>query len=179
MKKVMIGSALIGMLALPAFSQAAQSSNTATLTVTGEVVGTLTLTVDGAGAGTFTLPGVAAQTDVGAMSKYGAAPTNGFVRTVNGTTSWTLSSNIGVRVEKANLTSDTYILNARLTTAPPAGVVWALGTSSPLTAAATATPVTSTGVYGGSQPYAWSITIADSELAATVNNTVEFTAVSN
>ena len=153
----------------------AQSTSSGTLTVTGTVESAINLTIESAG-GTTSGTGTAAATSaLGSISKYSSAPT-GFTL-ARGASDWTLSSSVGVKVDKANLTSTDYTLTAQLGSAPATGVVWKLNGST-LSDAAAAT-LTSTGTYGSTGSYAWDIVVADSAAAAAIDNAISFTATSN
>ena len=93
----------------------------------------------------------AATTSLGSISKFGALPTN-FTRG-RGATDWTLSSTIGVTVTKANSISTAYTLNAKLSTAPTAGIVWKVNAVT--LNATTAQALTAAGVWGSTPTYAW------------------------
>jgi predicted secreted protein len=84
---------------------------------------------------------------------------------------------VGVKVDKANLTSTDYTLTAQLGSAPASGVTWKLNGST-LTDSAAAT-LTSTGTYGSTGSYSWDVVVADSAAAAAVDNAINFTATSN
>jgi hypothetical protein len=108
MKKAIL--AFAAMLAVAGGAAAATSSGT--LTVTGTIESSISLTVESAG-GTTSGTGTAAATSaLGNISKWGSAPT-GFTL-AKGPSNWTLSSTVGVKVEKANLTSTDYTLTAQL-----------------------------------------------------------------
>ncbi|MFN7130645.1 MAG: hypothetical protein ACK4N5_01095, partial [Myxococcales bacterium] len=98
------------------------ASSEGTLTVTGTVESSISLTIESAG-GSFSGAGTSAATSaLGTISKYGSAPT-GFTL-ARGSSDWTLSSTIGVKVEKANSTSTDYTLTCQLGTAPATGITW-------------------------------------------------------
>ena len=147
MKRFLMFSLVIAALAFSTSAFAA--TNSATLTVTG--------TIDSS------------------ISKYGSAPT-GFTL-ARGASNWTLSSTVGVQVDKANLTSTDYTLTAQLGSAPASGVAWKLNGSTLSDSAATT--LTSTGTYGSTGSYSWDIVVADSAAAAAIDNTINFTATSN
>jgi predicted secreted protein len=173
MKKMMMGGLVLAVLAGTNAAQAATSSGT--LTVTGTVASSISLTVESAG-GTTSGTGTAAATSaLGTISKYGSAPT-GFTL-AKGASDWTLSSTVGVKVEKANLTSTDYSLTAQLGTAPATGVVWKLNGSTLSDSAATT--LTSTGTYASTGSYSWDIVVDDSAAAAAIDNAINFTATSN
>jgi hypothetical protein len=162
------------MIAVPSIVMG-QDTASGTLTVTGTVVSSINLTIESAG-GTFTQGGTsAALTNLGSISKFGVLPTN-FTRTTTATT-WTLASNVGVKVEKANSISTAYTLNAKLSTAPAAGVIWKVNAFA--LNATTVTAMTAAGVWGSNPTYVWTIEIPDSlATASAVNNVIEFSAIS-
>lgn len=156
-------------------SVASAATSSGTLTVTGTVESSINLTIESAG-GTASGTGTAAATSaLGSISKYGSAPT-GFTL-AQGASDWTLSSTIGVKVDKSNLTSTDYTLTAQLGAAPASGIVWKLNGST-LSDAEAAT-LTSNGTYGSTGDYSWDIVVADSAAAAAIDNTIDFTATSN
>ena len=151
------------------------ATSSGTLTVTGTVESSISLTVESAG-GTTSGTGTAAATSaLGNISKYGSAPT-GFTL-ARGASNWTLSSTVGVQVDKANLTSTDYTLTAQLGSAPASGVSWKLNGSTLSDSAATT--LTSTGTYGSAGSYSWDVVVADSAAAAAIDNSINFTATSN
>jgi len=172
MKKMFVVTLLAAMM-FAANAVAATASGT--LTVTGTLDSSVTLVVQSAG-GTTSGTGTAAATSaLGSISKYGSAPT-GFTL-ARGASNWTLSSTVGVQVDKANLTSTDYTLTAQLGSAPASGVAWKLNGSTLSDSAATT--LTSTGTYGSTGSYSWDIVVADSAAAAAIDNAIDFTATSN
>ena len=163
----------IATLAFASIASAATSSGT--LTVTGTIESSISLTVESAGGTTGGTGTAAATSALGSISKYGSAPT-GFTL-ARGASNWTLSSTVGVKVDKANLTSTDYTLTAQLGGAPASGVAWKLNGSTLSDSAATT--LTSTGTYGSTGSYSWDIVVADSAAAAAIDNTINFTATSN
>jgi predicted secreted protein len=173
MKKKTVCFAVLAVMIFAATSFAATASGT--LTVTGTLDSSVTLVVQSAG-GTTSGTGTAAATSaLGSISKYGSAPT-GFTL-ARGASNWTLSSTVGVQVDKANLTSTDYTLTAQLGSAPASGVAWKLNGSTLSDSAATT--LTSTGTYGSTGSYSWDIVVADSAAAAAIDNAIDFTATSN
>jgi predicted secreted protein len=173
MNKLSALAACIALLAITDVVNAATSSGT--LTITGTVESSITLTVESAGGTTSGTGTAAATSDLGNISKYGSAPT-GFTL-ARGASNWTLSSTVGVKVDKANLTSTDYTLTAQLGSAPASGVTWKLNGSTLSDSAATT--LTSTGTYGSTGSYSWDIVVADSAAAAALDNAINFTATSN
>lgn len=173
MKKIHAVVFAVTMLVLAPAAFAATSSGT--LTVTGTVESSINLTIESAG-GTTSGTGTAAATSaLGSISKFGSAPT-GFTL-ARGASDWTLSSTVGVKVDKANLTSTDYTLTAQLGSAPASGITWKLNGSTLSDSAATT--LTSTGTYGSTGSYSWDIVVADSAAAGAIDNSVDFTATSN
>lgn len=171
MKKFVLFTAASLLVAASAMADTASG----TLTVTGTVASSINLTIESAGGTTSGTGTAAATSDLGSISKYGSAPT-GFTL-ARGASDWTLSSTVGVKVDKANLTSTDYTLTAQLGSAPASGVTWKLNGSSISDSAATT--LTSTGTYGSTGSYSWDIVVADSAAAAAIDNSVDFTATSN
>ncbi|HEX2833379.1 MAG TPA: hypothetical protein VHW00_10210 [Thermoanaerobaculia bacterium] len=170
MKKLAFAAAL-----LMVTSAALADTSSGTLTVTGTVESSINLTIESAG-GTTSGTGTAAATSaLGNISKYGSAPT-GFTL-ARGASNWTLSSTVGVKVDKANLTSTDYTLTAQLGSAPASGIDWKLNGSTLSDSAATT--LTSTGTYGSTGSYSWDVVVADSAAAAAIDNAINFTATSN
>jgi len=171
MKKFVLAAALT--LATASVASAATSSGT--LTVTGTIDSSINLTVESAGGTTSGTGTNAATSALGSISKYSSAPT-GFTL-ARGASDWTLSSTVGVKVDKANLTSTDYTLDAQLGSAPASGITWKLNGSSLSDSASTT--LTSTGTYGSTGSYSWDIVVADSAAAAAIDNAINFTATSN
>ncbi|HEX9984229.1 MAG TPA: hypothetical protein VGF69_13260 [Thermoanaerobaculia bacterium] len=171
MKKLAI--AVFATVAISSSAFAATSSGT--LTVTGTVQSSISLTVESAGGTTSGTGTGAASSALGSISRYSAAPT-GFTL-ARGASDWTLSSTVGVKVEKANLTSTDYTLTAQLGSAPATGIVWKLSGST--LSDSSGTTLTSTGSYGATDSYNWDIVVANSAAAAAIDNSISFTATSN
>jgi hypothetical protein len=173
MKKMFVVLTAAATMTIASTASAATSSGT--LTVTGTVESSISLTIESAG-GTTSGTGTAAATSaLGSISKYSAAPT-GFTL-ARGASNWTLSSTVGVNVDKANLTSTDYTLDAQLGSAPAAGITWKLNGAT--LSDSSATTLTSTGTYGSTGSYSWDIVVADSAAAAAIDNSISFTATSN
>jgi hypothetical protein len=154
----------------------AQETSSGTLTVTGTVESSISLTIESAGGTSSGTGTAAAATALGSIAKYGSAAPTGFTL-ARGASDWTLSSTIGVKVAKANLTSTDYTLVAGLGSAPASGIVWKVNGST-LSDVGEET-LTSTGAYGSTGSYSWDIVIADSAAAAAIDNSISFTATSN
>jgi hypothetical protein len=174
-KNILFGAAVLGVVSF-AGSASAQDTATGTLSVTGTIVSSISLTIDSAGGGSQSGMGTnTASTALGSISKFGALPTN-FTRVV-GATDWTLSSTVGVTVTKANSISTAYTLNAKLSTAPTAGIVWKVNAVT--LNATTAQALTAAGAWGSTPTYPWDLVISDSVATATpLANTIMFDAIS-
>ncbi len=171
MKRMVVLAAAVMMVAGAAFAE----TSSGTLTVTGTVASSINLTIESAG-GTTSGTGTAAATSaLGSISKFSAAPA-GFTL-ARSASNWTISSNVGVKVDKANLTSTDYTLTAQLGSAPASGIAWKLNGST--LNDSSATTLTSTGTYGSTGSYLWDIVVADSAAAAAIDNAINFTATSN
>src|SRR3569832_724854 len=166
---------LIAIAALFTAAGAFAATSSGTLTVTGTVESSINLTIDSAGGTTSGTGTAAAPSALGSISKNGSAPT-GFTL-ARGASNWTLSSTVGVQVNKANLTSTDYTLTAQMASAPASGVTWKLNGSSLSDSAATT--LTSTVTYGSTGSYSWDVVVADSASAAAIDNAINFTATSN
>jgi hypothetical protein len=173
-KRIFATVAVMTFMGIGTSAFAATSSGA--LVVSGSVVSSIAFTVESAGGSTSGLSTNAASTALGSVSKYGSAP-SGFTITPGGS-DWTLSSNIGVKVLKANSASANYTLTAQLSGAPATGVSWSL--NSVALTAASAGSINATGTYAATPTYAWSIAVTDAAAAATaLDNTINFIATSN
>ena len=113
----------------------------------------------------------------GSVHAYGGVVPAGVTKSVNGTTNWTLSTPIDVKVTKAGLgTSVNYTMTAQLQSSGLT-YTWKLG-SATLTSAFPAM-VTAAGVYGSKTAYTFSLTIPFSAAAGTVNNTLDIIVTAN
>lgn len=152
------------------------ATGSGTLFVTGTVDSSIGLTIESAGGTTVTgLTTNAVTSDLGTVTKFGAAPT-GFTIT-RGASSWTLTSAVGVKVSKANLGSSDYTLTAQLSNAAPSGITWKLNGSTLSDAAATT--LATQGTYGATATYSWNIVVLDSAIATSIDNEIAFFASSN
>jgi len=170
--------ALVMVLAVPLTlspNDAIAATSTGTLTVTGTIQSSISVAIQSAGGTTTGTGTTAATAALGPITKFGSAPT-GFTL-ARGASNWTLSSSVGVQVQKANLTSTDYTLTAQLGSTPSSGVTWKLNGSSLSDSAATT--LTSTGTYGSTAQYSWDIVVADSAAAAALDNIINFIATAN
>jgi predicted secreted protein len=175
MKKILAIVAAVASCLGSGAAFAAGETSSGTLTVTGTVASSINLTIESAG-GTTSGTGTAAATSaLGTLSKYSAAPT-GFTL-ARGASDWTVSANVGVKVEKANLTSTDYTLTAQLESAPVTGTTWKLNGST--LSNTVATNLTSTGTYASTGSYSWDIVVADSAAPGAIDNAINYAATAN
>jgi hypothetical protein len=146
-----------------------------TLGVTVTIQGSINLTfvtdasgmaVTGTGTSTASLP-------FGNVSmNSGTVPAN-VTKTVNGSTSFDLSTPFGVRVDLANSASTTYTLNVTLATADAANL-WFIGATN--ISAGGPFALTAAGVFGTVAPYTLKIRVPASA-AGLISNSINFTAI--
>lgn len=160
--KIVAGVATLALLLV----QPAMSAGSLTLTFNSDASG---ISLGGTGTSHATIA-------FGSVRAYGGVVPAGVTKSINGTSSWALSTPIDVRVTKAGVVSASYTMTAQLQTSDPT-LTWKLGTAT-VTSAAAAT-VTVAGVYGSKTPYTFSLTIPFSASARTVNNTINIVVTSN
>ena len=171
MKKSLIALALLA----AAVGNASAATSSGTLTVTGTIESSINLSIGAAG-GVFTGSGTAdAGSALGTFSKYATAP-KGFT-IARGSSSYTLSSQVSIRVDKANSTSSSYTLTALLGSAPASGVAWKIDSNT--LSDTDATQLANEAAYGTTFNYGWDLVIADSASAGAIDNSINFTATSN
>lgn len=155
------------LLALALLSARPANAASLTLTFTSDPTG---ITLGGSGTAAATMA-------FGTVHAYGGTVPTGVTRTVNGTTSWTLSTPIDVKVTKTGLgTSANYTMTAQLKSSGLT-YTWQLG-SATLTSAAPAT-ITAAGVYSTATAYTFSLTIPFSTAAGAVSNTLDVIVTAN
>jgi hypothetical protein len=147
-----------------------------TLGVTATVQGSISLTfvtdasglaVTGTGTSSASLP-------FGTVSMFsGTVPAN-VTKTVNGVTSFDLSTPFDIQVNLANSISTAYTLNATLETADATNT-WSLGAVD--ISAGTPFALTAAGVYAAAVPYTLKIRVPASKTPGLISNTINFSAV--
>lgn len=166
-------------VALSAFaisSVASAQTGSGTLGVTATVQGSINLTfvTDASGLAVTGTTTSTASLPFGNVSMYsGTVPAN-VTKTVNGTTSFDLSTPFDVRVDLANSASTTYTLTATLATADAVNT-WSIGATDISSAAGFA--LTAAGVFSTPVPYTLKIRVPASEAAGLISNSIGFTAV--
>lgn len=179
MKKLMMLFAAAALMFATSSVASAQTAN-GTLTVNATVTGSIQLVFNNDGSGVNLTSGAgtsAATLDFGSVSAFGALGSAFITRTVNGTTSFTVSTPVDVNVTKSNSASANYTLTAQLGTADATNS-WAVATK-PITNAS-ATTITATGSYATNAAEAIAITIPQTTASGTViSNTINFVATAN
>jgi hypothetical protein len=154
-------------LALALLSVSSASAASLTLTFSSDPSG---IALGGSGTSSSTMA-------FGSVHAYGGVVPAGVTKSINGTTSWTLSTPIDVRVTKTGLgSSANYTMTAQLQTSGLT-YTWKLGPAT-LTSASPAT-VTAAGVYSSTTAYTFSLTIPFSASAGTVSNTLDIIVTAN
>ena len=174
MKNRFLLASVLSAFALTGIASAQTGSGT--LGVTADVAGSISLTFisDAAGVALTGSGTSAAVVPFGTVSMYGGSVLGGVNRTVNGTTSFTLSTPFDVRVDLANSASTTYTLTATLATADATNI-WLIGAIDMSAGAPHA--LTAAGVFATPVAYTLHLTVPASETVGTITNSIGFTAV--
>jgi hypothetical protein len=179
MKKLMMLFAAAA-LTFAMSSVASAQTATGTLTVNATVTGSLQLVFNNDAAGVTLTSGAGtstAQLDFGSVSAFGTLSSPKITRSVNGTTSFTVSTPVDVQVTKSNSSSANYTLTAQLGSADTTNT-WAVGGNTVTNSAATT--ITATGAYGSNTAEAIAITVPFTTASgASISNTIGFTATAN
>lgn len=180
MKKATLIAIATLMFTLISSTVFAQAGNTATgtLNVTATVNSSIQLVFnsDPAGVALSPLNGSATATlAFGPVSAFGTIPGT-IARTVNGTTSFKVSTPVDVFVTESNSSSATYTLTAQLGTADATNT-WSVGGTTINNTSTT--NITSGGTYASNLSEAVGITIPFSFTGGSINNSIIFTATSN
>lgn len=174
MKKLI---AILFAAAMTSTLAAAQSTATGTLTVTATVNSSITLTfvTDANGVALGSSGTNAATLAFGSVQAFGGTLATNVTRTT-GASSFTVSSPVDVKVDKANAASASYKLTAQLGTAD--GNTWSVGGVGLSNTAAN--PITATGAYGTATNFPVAVTIPFSVAGGTsINNSIIYTATAN
>ncbi|HXE90463.1 MAG TPA: hypothetical protein VNK82_05805 [Terriglobales bacterium] len=157
---------------------AAADTSSGTMTVSATVESSISLTFVSSGSG-ISLTGSgsnAATMAFGNVKAYGGSVPAGVTKSVNGVTDWTLSTPFLVRVEKANLSSSDYTLEATLSAAD---AVYAWEIDNVDISDGSAKTITATGNYDANDSHTFELIIEHSDAAGAVNKTISFVATSN
>jgi hypothetical protein len=153
------------------------SAGSATMGVTATIVGSISLTVStdslgyavtgsGSSAGTMAL---------GSVQMYGGTVPTNVVRSLTGSTSFTLTTPFDVTALLANSSSSTFVLSAWLTSTDAVNT-WTIGTVGLTT---TAQPIASTAAYTTVTPYSFALTIPAANTSGSISNTINLGALAN
>ena len=177
MKRLILSIATLAAAMVLGTGKAYATSASGTMTVTVTVASSLSLTISSDASGlTLGNSGTSAVTaSFGTMSAFGGTVPTGVTRTVNGTTSWKISTPFDMAVLVANQTSANYTLTAQLSTSDSTNT-WQIG-STTITSASAAT-LTTTGSYG-TTVFTFNLTIPFTEAAGAISNTINFVATAN
>jgi hypothetical protein len=162
------------LLSAPAFATTASGTVTVTATIAASV--SMTFNTDASGIALGGSGTSAATMAFGNVQEYGGTVPANVTKTVNGVTSWTLSTPFDVTVSVANQTSTNYTLTAQLAAAD-AQNTWAIG-AIPVVSTAAAT-LTATGAYNTAVPYTLNLTIPDTGTTLAVSKVINFVATAN
>ena len=175
MKKLTL--ALVALVLLLPVAAMAQANGSLTVNVT--VASSISLVIDKAPAGPALANGAgtsSATLTLNGVSAYGA-PLAGTTVSL-GTSDFTVTAPFAVKVALWNSASANYNVAAQLTSAPPAGWAWAIGTF-PISNGSTTTVATNQG-YGTDQVLNLGITIPQTAAAGPqISNTINLTATAN
>ncbi|QOY86570.1 hypothetical protein [Paludibaculum fermentans] len=177
MKKTLAMAATIVMMLTA--TAGAQTANTGSLALTGQVDGSIILSFHQNTSGGFTLTSgdgtAAAGANLSTVSMYGTATGivagSNFVKT-NQVDGFTLSGPMDVQVDKANITSSGYTLSAQLTSSDSSE--WSLGGAS--LNSTSPVVVVSEGSYAARTPLTLSVKFPTSMNSGSVSNTINFVA---
>jgi hypothetical protein len=177
MKKLAILTSVLALTTLGNLGTAWATSASGTVAVSVTVASSLNMVFQTDASGlALTGTGTSAVTaSFGTMSAYGGTVPTGVTRTLNGTTSWTISTPFDVIVTIANQTSSNYTLTAQLQTSDAVNT-WKINTTT--VTSSTPSSLTTTGNYGNTA-YTLGLTIPFSEAATTISNTINFVATAN
>jgi hypothetical protein len=179
MKKLMMlltAAALTFAVSSVASAQTAQGTLTVNATVSGSIQ--LVFNNDGSGVNLTSGAGTSTATlDFGSVSAFGSLGSANITRTVNGTTSFTVSTPVDVQVSQSNTASANYKLTAQLGTVDATNS-WSVGGIAVTNGSAAL--ISATGTYGNNTSEAIAVTIPQTTASGTnISNTILFTATAN
>jgi hypothetical protein len=174
MKNKFILTSVLSAFALIGVASAQTGSGTLGVSATVQGSINLTFVTDGSGMAVTGTGTSTASLPLGSVRMYGGSVPANVTKTVNSTTSFSLSTPFDVKVDLANSASATYTLTATLATADSTNV-WLIGATDISSAAAFA--LTAVGEYGTATPYTLHLTVPATEAAGAISNSIGFTAV--
>ena len=174
MKRRLILTGVLSAFALTGVVKAQTGSGTLGVTATVQGSINLTFVTDASGLAVTGTTTSTASLPFGNVSMYsGTVPAN-VTKSVNGVTSFDLSTPFDVRVDLANSASTTYTLTATLATVDGINT-WSLGAIDISAGAPHA--LTAAGLFGTNVPYTLKIRVPASLAAGLISNSINFTAV--
>ncbi len=174
MKRRIVLVSVLSVFALTEVVNAQTSSGTMGITVNVQGSINLTFSTDVSGLAVTGTNTSTASLPFGTVSMFsGTVPAN-VTKTVNGTTSFALSTPFDVRADKSNSISTAYTLNAQLAVADSTNT-WTLGGVD--ISNGTAYALTAAGVYGSAAPYTLIITIPATRAPGVISNSINFSLV--
>jgi hypothetical protein len=180
MKKLMMLFAAAALTFAASSVASAQTTASGTLTVNAKVTDSLQLVFNTDGSGVALTSGAGTSTatlDFGSISAFGPLSSPKITRSVNGTTSFTVSTPVDVQVTSSNSTSANYKLTAQLGSVDATNN-WTVGGVAVTNGSAAL--ITSTGTYGANTAEAIAITVPFTTASGTaISNTINFTATAN
>jgi len=179
-KNILLSAAMFTSLILMSGMAWAQGqTSSGTLAVSAELASSINLTfvTDASGVALTGSGTNAATLDFGTVSLYSAPPAH-VTETVQGTTSFTLSTPFDISVTKSNVTSANYSLSAVLTTVD-SNNAWTIDSLALPTSPTAPVSLTVAGVYATNALHTLALVIPDSEGSGTITNTVDFLATAN
>lgn len=120
----------------------------------------------------------AATLDFGTVSMFGGSVAPGVTKTLNGTTSFSISSPFDVQVVVAGMSSPNYSLSACLQTADTVNT-WAVDTATLPSCSNTTVQISANSAYSTAVAHTLKVTVPQTAPAGALSNVVNFTAVSN
>ena len=174
MKNRFLLAGVLSAFALTGVASAQTGSGTLGVTATGQGSINLTFVTDASGLAVTGTGTSTASLPFGTVSMYGSTVPANVTKTVNGTTSFDLSTPFDVRVDLANSASTTFTLAATLATADAVNK-WFIGATDISSAAGFA--LTAAGEFGVATPYTLKINVPATKVAGPISNSIGFTAV--
>jgi hypothetical protein len=174
MKNLPILARVLAALVLTGVANAQTGSGT--LGVSADVQGSINLTfvTDASGLAVTGTATSTASLPFGTVRMFGGSLPPNVTKTVNGTTSFDLSTPFDVRVDLANSASTTYTLSVMLA-ATDLTNIWSIGPTDISSGASFA--LTAAGVFATPVPYTLKIRVPASLAAGSISNSINFTAV--
>jgi hypothetical protein len=176
-KAILFMAVLAAFLVLPGMASA-QETSSGTLSVSATVESSISLTFVSSGSG-IALTGSgsnAATMSFGTVEAYTGSVPAGVTKSVNGVSYWQLSTPFLVRVEKANLTSSDYTLEAQLSAADATNS-WIVGGVD--ISDGSSQQISTSGNYDSNDSYTFAMRIPHSSAAGLRSRVITFTATAN